>query len=376
MAETKRVAKWDNIRLVLIFCVVLGHIINYVELDQPDMNSVYLFIYAFHMPAFIFLSGLFAKNAVRNFRYDKAFTFLALYFVIKFSLFLTRVALAREASFKLLSTIGVDWYALCIFLFYLVTMFLQRFDMRYVLLISIFFGCMAGYDLTLGGRMVLARACSFYPFFALGFALDQESILKVSRKLWAKLLAIALVIAAAIVAAQCYDDLNWILPLLKGFSYRNLDEELFQYGGLYRLGCYAVAFLLIFAVIVLIPAVRGFWTKLGSRTMSIYAFHYCFIMVICSGLIIQKHHVKFLLVRRMTEGQANAWIVGIALLITVVTALRPFDWLVRLLTVPPLAKSRRRINAAEPWENRFPTGEEDMDLENTQPLPAVSEEEL
>ncbi|MDO5548868.1 MAG: acyltransferase family protein [Eubacteriales bacterium] len=376
MTETKRIAKWDNIRLFLMFCVVLGHIINYVELDTDTMNSVYLFIYAFHMPAFIFLSGLFAKRAVRSFRYDKAFTFLALYFVIKFSLFLTRVALSREAAFKLLSTIGVDWYAFVLFLFYLVTMFLQRFDRRYVLLATLFFGCMAGYDLTLGGRMALARACSFYPFFVLGFALEQETVLKVSRKLWAKLTAAVILIAAGIVAAQCYDELEWLLPILKGFSYRNLEEDLFEYGALYRLGSYAVAFLMIFAVIVLIPSFRGFWSKLGSRTMSIYAFHYCLIMIICSGLVIDKHHMKFILARRMSETQADLWMVGIALLITVVLALRPFDWLVRLFTVPPLAKPRTAD--AEPAEEaqatvRIPALPEE-ELEHTQPIPNVTEE--
>ena len=149
VTETKRIAKWDNIRLLLIFCVVLGHIINYVERDADLLNRIYLFIYAFHMPAFVFLSGLFSKRAVRGHRYDKAFTFLALYFLIKFALFLTRVALSREAAFKLFSTIGVDWYAFVIFLFYLVTIFLQKFDRRYVLLISVFFGCMAGYGLAL-----------------------------------------------------------------------------------------------------------------------------------------------------------------------------------------------------------------------------------
>lgn len=386
MTETKRIAKWDNVRLLLMFCVVLGHIINYLDLDMDTMNSVYLFIYAFHMPAFIFMSGLFAKRAVRHFRYDKAFTFLALYFVIKFSLFLTRVALSREAGFKLFSTIGVDWYAFVLFLFYLVTMFLQRFDRRYVLLASIFFGCMAGYDLTLGGRMVLARACSFYPFFVLGFALEQETLLKISRKLWVKLVAIVVLVAAGIVAAQCYNDLKWLLPILKGFSYRNLDEELFQFGGLYRLGSYAVAFLMTFAVIILIPSFRGFWSKLGSRTMSIYAFHYCIIMIVCSGLVINKHHLKFIMAKRMTESQANLWIVLIALLITVVLALRPFDWLVRLFTVPPLVKDKAPAGEgaaeADPaTENtvripKLPEGssEKEEELEHTQPISVAGEE--
>ena len=377
VTETKRIAKWDNIRLLLIFCVVLGHIINYVERDADLLNRIYLFIYAFHMPAFVFLSGLFSKRAVRGHRYDKAFTFLALYFLIKFALFLTRVALSREAAFKLFSTIGVDWYAFVIFLFYLVTMFLQKFDRRYVLLISVFFGCMAGYDLTLGGQMVLARACSFYPFFLLGFWMEQDTLLKMSRKIWVKLLGAAVLIAAGVVSALYYDDLEWIVPVLKGFSYRNLDEDLFVYGGLYRLAVYVVALLMTFAVIVLVPSLRGFWSKLGSRTMSIYALHYCIIMIVCSGIKIGRHHVKFYLLNELSEDSALRWMLLIALLITIVLGLRPFDWLVRRITVPPLAKQP----AGEPSEPLRQTTEPIPDLpeevfEQTQPILTVREDDI
>ena len=333
MTMTKRIAKWDNARLLLIFCVVLGHVINYVRMDGVGMDRAYLFIYAFHMPAFVFLSGMFSKRAVQSYRYDKAFTFLLLYFVIKFSLFLTRVAVSKEAEMRMLSTVGVDWYALAIFLFYLVMMFLQRFDKRYVILASILFGCLAGYDLTLGGKLVLARATAFFPFFALGFYLNRDTLLTVSRKIWSKLLSLAVLIAAGWTAATCYDDLKWLLPLIKGFAYRNLDKDMFYFGGLLRLGIYAVALLLTFAVLVLVPSVRGFWSVLGSRTMAVYALHYSAITCVMSGFGVKKTMVK-----TMTEGQANTWMVVIALAIVVVLSLKPFDWLVRLLTVPPLAK--------------------------------------
>ncbi len=333
---TKRIAKWDNARLLLILCVVLGHVINYVRLDGDVMNRVYLFIYAFHMPAFIFLSGLFAKRAVRGYRYDKALTFLLLYFVIKFSLFLTRVAIAKEAEFRILSTVGIDWYALAIFLFYLVMMLLQRFDKRYVIPAVLFFGCMAGYDLTLGGRMVLARATAFFPFFVLGFYLNADTLLAISRKVWVKLLAVVILIAAGWTAANYYDDLAWLIPILKGFAYRNLDEDLFYFGGLFRLGSYAVALLMMFAVLALVPSIRGVWSTMGSRTMAVYAFHYSVITWLFSGMGVKK-----LMIKEMTEAQANIWMVVIAVAVVVILSLKPFDWLIRLFAVPPLERSER-----------------------------------
>ena len=52
----------DNIKGVLIILVVCGHLLSYLQ----DMNSTFAigvrtFIYFFHMPGFIFMSGYLAK---------------------------------------------------------------------------------------------------------------------------------------------------------------------------------------------------------------------------------------------------------------------------------------------------------------------------
>ena len=71
MPTTKRIAKWDNLKLFLIFTVVEGHIADTFYEYCNDMKSVFLFIYLFHMPAFIFLSGLFSKKTVDGNNYKK-----------------------------------------------------------------------------------------------------------------------------------------------------------------------------------------------------------------------------------------------------------------------------------------------------------------
>ena len=51
--------KMDNIRFFLIFCVLLGH---FLELFVGAFSSdLYKIIYSFHMPAFLFLTGFFAR---------------------------------------------------------------------------------------------------------------------------------------------------------------------------------------------------------------------------------------------------------------------------------------------------------------------------
>ena len=57
-----RVFLFDNIKFFLISTVVVGHIIDFATAESDVYKSIFLFIYSFHMPLFIFLSGLFNKN--------------------------------------------------------------------------------------------------------------------------------------------------------------------------------------------------------------------------------------------------------------------------------------------------------------------------
>ena len=57
-----RMPFFDNARLILIFLVVFGHMIQPFATDSQLINSIYAFIYIFHMPMFIMLAGFFAKG--------------------------------------------------------------------------------------------------------------------------------------------------------------------------------------------------------------------------------------------------------------------------------------------------------------------------
>ena len=69
LAGKVRSGYWDNMKILLIFLVVLGHYFGYgfVYGDLSEgrwiiPNAVYGFVYMFHMPLFSFVSGYFSKN--------------------------------------------------------------------------------------------------------------------------------------------------------------------------------------------------------------------------------------------------------------------------------------------------------------------------
>ena len=47
--------RMDNIRCILIFLVVFGHMLTWI----PEADTPYRIIYLFHMPAFLFSDRLF-----------------------------------------------------------------------------------------------------------------------------------------------------------------------------------------------------------------------------------------------------------------------------------------------------------------------------
>ncbi len=55
----QRLYKFDNIRFLLMFLVILGHLLEVIHSEVG--SQLYRVIYSFHMPLFIFVSGYFAK---------------------------------------------------------------------------------------------------------------------------------------------------------------------------------------------------------------------------------------------------------------------------------------------------------------------------
>ena len=56
-----RICKFDNVKCFGIFLIAFGHMLEAVECGKIG-NSLYMIIYSFHIPLFIFAMGFFAKH--------------------------------------------------------------------------------------------------------------------------------------------------------------------------------------------------------------------------------------------------------------------------------------------------------------------------
>lgn len=117
----ERIALFDNIKGILIILVVLGHIAHPIHNENTVLSAVFDIIYLFHMPLFVFMSGLFAKGAYRGgkLNVDRILSFLVLGFGFQIALALVNGAALTPA--RILSFTSAPWYLVSMACWYALT---------------------------------------------------------------------------------------------------------------------------------------------------------------------------------------------------------------------------------------------------------------
>ncbi len=114
-----RTREIDAMKGVLIFLVVLGHfLLPLLGFGARSINLPFDLIYSFHMPAFVFLSGLFAGHALRSPRHwcKRCLTLLWLYIFFKWLVFYPeKIAYHMPGSLPdFWHESGTPWYVLAL----------------------------------------------------------------------------------------------------------------------------------------------------------------------------------------------------------------------------------------------------------------------
>lgn len=279
MGTTKRIEKWDILKFILIFLVVFGHVVDTYFDNSGWAKSLIVIIYSFHMPVFVFVSGLFSKKNISEKRYEKITGYLFMYFITKIIIALGRAIVTGEMGFSILSEGGLPWYMLAMFAFQLVTIALRNISPRYVLIFSVVLSCFAGYDIEIDDKFCLMRLIVFFPFFYLGYMLKPKKVAKFFNSVPLKLFSAIILITFITVVFLYPDDFYVLRPLLTGRNSYELLMDAYSFGALIRLAYYAAVTIIGAAVVCLVPKRLGSGgiARLGSRTLQIYSLHYFFI---------------------------------------------------------------------------------------------------
>lgn len=332
--SVKRIQKWDIMKFFLIFLVVVGHMADLYVKDSGAMKALFMAIYTFHMPLFIFVSGLFAKRTVNEKKKDRIFGYLVLYIVIKFILWIYSAFRYGNVKFSVLSEGGLPWFMFVLFAYSLITIAIKDFSPKFILPFSILLACLSGYDSEIGTFLSVARIIAFYPYYYLGYILDVKKIEEHCKKPAAKTAAVIIMAALIVTAVFFGERLYWLRPLLTGVNPFSTLGTCAKFGFLFRLGNYAVSALVSYAVIVLTPdrTPRGILAKLGKRTLPVYALHYIVMYIL-------YYNFNF---RDLLQSIAPAWDEWLAVLlsvpITLICSLGIFDRFFNKISAVPLKK--------------------------------------
>lgn len=167
---------WDNIKGILILLVVAAHFM----LQKDELSkAVYHGIYLFHMPLFIFISGLFHRHEKVR---ERVLSLIIIGILYNAALIVVdHVLLGKVQDFYLFKATKIPWFVLTIAMCTLLTYLFRDCSKHMILTVSVFLGCVACYDSSLMNYMAIAKMVSWYPFYFLGSMLDFKKIEKVLK---------------------------------------------------------------------------------------------------------------------------------------------------------------------------------------------------
>jgi fucose 4-O-acetylase-like acetyltransferase len=270
------------VKALLIFCVLLGHFADYYTEVSGPLRMLFFFIYTFHMPLFIFISGLFIKSAINGerFQLEKVASFLLLYGIMKIMMFVMNRFLFGNADYPLdfTSEDSVPWYLFAMAGWMCIVYLLKPIKPTYVLGFSILIGLLVGYDNDVNDTYVASRILVFLPFFLLGYYMDFKKLGALLQNHYVKRYALGFLIVFALILIFGLDFVYKYRPFLSGRnSYADAGQPLL--GPFYRLFFYGVTLVTSIAIMSIMPNRKTIFSYIGERTLQIYFFHRFFLWV-------------------------------------------------------------------------------------------------
>ncbi len=265
---------FDNYRAFLIVLVVLGHFIEPSYTDTVFLTNLKYFIFAFHMPAFIFISGYFALKKMSPWKLVQKL--LVPYLVFEIIYYFTyENIIHKETEFDILYPKFSLWFLLAIFCYKLVIHYVVKIP--YHLPLAVLGGLAIGFSDMVSNFISIPRIVYFFPFFILGYHFREKDVLgRIKRSRYARMCtAAAVLIIAAFVIFLAADTVH--LDVTPKIFYGRYNYEFLGQTALtgisVRMVAYFVGAALTLAFLFVMPKGETKYSGVGRDTMSVYLFH-------------------------------------------------------------------------------------------------------
>lgn len=268
MEQKQREYLFDNYKVLLIILVVVGHFIEPCYDQNPFLYELKWGIVAFHMPAFIFISGYFSKKVPSV---KKLISGLVIpYFVYEIIYYLLyTLILDKDTELYFTRPKFSLWYLMALFVWRVAAPFVKK--LPYHLPVSIAAGLLIGF-VGLGNFLSIPRIVFFFPFFLAGMEFDSGKLARFRNRKGYVCALTALGMMAVFLFTDVYHHRLSVKIFYGRYSYAGLGLEPLE-GILIRAVCYGISFLLIYLFMLVLPNEKKSYSYLGERTMAIYIFH-------------------------------------------------------------------------------------------------------
>ncbi len=162
----------DNLKGILIVLVVLGHFLE-LCMGKGFSRYLYILIYFFHMPLFVYCSGYFAKCTKVGERILKRLLIPYVIFQMLYILF-ERVVLKNDLEMQFSKPYWILWYLFAMIVWTILLPVVStdsRKKQVLIFIMAVAAALLAGYDNGVGRSMSLSRIIVYFPFFLLGYDL-------------------------------------------------------------------------------------------------------------------------------------------------------------------------------------------------------------
>ena len=304
----------DNAKFLMMLFVVFGHLIEIVIETSPMIKTIYMSIYAFHMPVLVILSGMVVSDINSSERHRKNIESLIIPLIIFTVLYelLNLITTEKISHYTLnFQPYWILWFLFSLFVWR--TLLPISLQFRYPLLLGLLVSLAAGFIHDVGYFLGVSRTLYFFPFFILGYklgslGLSSGLLLKVPK--FAYLLVLFLSILVFWTLRE--EPHQW---LFGSFSYLRLGHEHID-AALIRVCMYLISLLTAISVLMLIPRKESFMSKLGRNSLLVYLWH---------GFIV-KLAIHFELMTVLDSISSPLILVILAILATVLTILLSADY--------------------------------------------------
>ncbi|AOZ89576.1 hypothetical protein BK049_13230 [Bacillus xiamenensis] len=284
--------KLSNIKGLLIFLVVFGHLI---ELNKQNYYQLFVFIYAFHMPLFIFISGYLAKRI----KMSKIINLFLLYIIFQsfFDWFLYFIGEYKTLSFHYGKPQFHLWYIVSMIFWYVIAWGLTKLRLSLIGKLSIFFimfivcfisrqytGVVADavkgfYPNFTSYTLSYQRTISFAPFFFAGFFMTKENLHVVYKFIKPSLAKVLLIVTGTltILFIEYTPNLEWLFRGSFGIKRFLANDESYM---LKMLLHYLLSAWICLLILISVNSKKCILTKWGDYSLGIFLFHPVFVFLL------------------------------------------------------------------------------------------------